>query len=170
MIDILAYECFADHDVFLFLRETCGLPIRKRHSESQGEVINDVFKKEKADFGMVDEDPHSSHHRLRDMMQGVSKTIDLELRRMANRHLVLVKPDLEFCFRRCMGRVGLESELPTDPRELHRALGIPNPRHPIHIRFRQELGLLHQESRRRPVATFVTELEDIVRNLPPPAG
>lgn len=97
-------------------------------------------------------------------MRVVRATNDVEVREQDGRFLLIIKPDLEECFRRCMGRVGLESKLPGRADELRRGLGIPGTR--LHQIFRQELDTLSQESRHRRIQTFVTDLEDTVRNLP----
>ena len=161
---IFAFECYADLDIVFFLRDGLGLPIRKRHAFGQGEVVNEILVRHRANVGMVDEDPLSSHHSLRDQMQIVSRTDELELREQNGRYLIIVKPDLEQCFRRCMERLHLESELPRRPEDLRRRLGIEGTR--LHEVFRGELNMLYQESRRRRIDTFVTELERILRELP----
>jgi len=159
-----AFECYADQDVVLFLRDDRGLPIRRFHASGQGGVINALLEKRKADLGMVDEDPLSSHHRLRDQMRVVSTTNDLELREQNGRYLIIVKPDLEECFRRCVARLDLESGLPKRSEELRTLLGIEGTR--PHKVFRQELNTLYRESQRQRIQTFVTELEGILRSLP----
>lgn len=73
------YECYADEDVVLFLRDHCRLPPRTRHSFGQGEVVNDLLKKDQAAIGMVDEDPGSSHHPLRDQMEVIQWKLSIEL-------------------------------------------------------------------------------------------
>jgi len=110
---------------------------------------------------MVDEDPHSSHHKLRDTMFLVRASDDLELRRRDQRHLIVVKPDLERCFLRSMKRVGLESSLPEDPEQLQAILNLPN--HPKHDVFRSELAELRDASRARNIGTLMTRLEDELR-------
>jgi hypothetical protein len=158
-----AYECYADEDVFYFLRDGCKLPIERLHGYGQGEVVNELLVRRRANLGMVDEDPLTTHHPLRDRMQVVSTTNDLELRKRDDRHLIIVKPDLENCFLRGARIARLESALPTRPQDLRRVLGIPD--HPIHQVFRQELNTLHQESKKRGMQTFVTELESMLRGL-----
>ena len=160
---VFAYECYADEDIFRFLRDECKLPLRGFHGFGQGEVINAVLVKQTAEIGMVDEDPFSSHHRQRDNTQVVSTTTDLIARRQGNRHLIIVRPDLEECFLRSMSRVNIESVLPRRAGELRSILNIPH--HPKHQKFREELGALYRASKARPVETFVTELEKIVRDL-----
>lgn len=112
---------------------------------------------------MVDEDPFSSHHSARDKAQVVSTTDDLILCRQGNRHLIIVKPDLEGCFLRSMQRVKLDSNLPRQPRELREILNIPT--HSKHRVFREELVALYRESKTRKVGTFVADLESILRGL-----
>jgi len=59
-----------------------------------------------------------------------------------------------------MRRVGLESSLGTIARDLQTVLNIP--KHPKHKIFQQELAALYKRSRERKIATFVTELDDIL--------
>ena len=96
-------------------------------------------------------------------MGAVSSTEYLQVRREGDRHLIVIRPDLENCFRRCMERLALPSELPSRPEDLRRVLGIPGRR--THEVFRRELKLLYEESRRRRVETFVTELVSVVRAI-----
>ncbi len=63
------------------------------------------------------------------------------------RHLIVVKPDLERCFRRSVEFLGLESQLPTRPEDLRRVLGVPG--RSVHARFQAELRALYQASVRR---------------------
>jgi hypothetical protein len=158
-----AYECYADGDVFFFLRDDRRLPLQKLHSYSQGEVVNDLLVRGRAEIGMVDEDPQASHHKLRDRMRVIVSTNDLELRSEGDRHLIIVKPELEECFRRSMKRAGLPSSLPQQPTELRAMLNVPN--HSKHKLFREELESLYRESKARNVQTFITELEGIVQKL-----
>ena len=160
---IFAYECYADQDVFQFLRDDRRLLIRGFHGFGQGEVVNAVFVKQTADIGMVDEDPFSSHHRQRDKAQVVSTTNDLILRRQGDQYLLIVKPDLEECFLRSMRRVTLASNLPQRASDLRAMLNIPT--HSKHKVFREELEALHRESKARNVRTFVADLEAILRDL-----
>ena len=74
MTRVFAYECYADDDVFHFLKDECKLSLRSFHGFGQGEVVNAVFVRQTADIGMVDEDPFSSHHSQRDKAQLVSET------------------------------------------------------------------------------------------------
>ena len=163
MIKIFAYECYADQDVFQFLRDECRLPLRGFHGFGQGEVVNAVFVKQKADIGMVDEDPFSSHHGERDRAQVVSTTNDLILCRQGSRHPIIVRPDLEECFLRSIKRVRFTSSLPQRASDLRAILNIPSS--PKHRVFRDELVALYHESKKRTVGTFATDLEDTVRGL-----
>jgi len=125
-------------------------------------VINDLIE-DKIQVGMVDEDPGRPHHARRDAMVVVSATPILQVKRDGNRYLLIVKPELEPCFIRSMELVHLETELPTDPSRLQAILNLP--RHPKHARFREELIRLYDESRRRNVATLMTQLHDALRAL-----
>ncbi|GEM_PF-4006926 len=158
-----AYECYADEDVVLFLRDHCRLPPRTRHSFGQGEVVNDLLKKDQAAIGMVDEDPGSSHHPLRDQMEVIHRTEDLEIRRKSGRHLIILKPELEDCFLRAAKRIGLVTRLPANPKEMQKVLNLPN--HPSHQIFRDELGELHKRATAKKISTFITDLESLVRTL-----
>jgi hypothetical protein len=164
---LFAFECFADQDVFLFLRDHCKLPLSGRHSYGQGEVINDVLVRKRALVGIVDEDPGSSHHPLRDQMELLQQTPDLELRRRDKRYLFILKPALEGCFLRCMKRVGLKPQVAGDASELERRLANPEARHANHQRFRDDLRKLYDEARERKIATFLTELDDKLRTVLP---
>jgi hypothetical protein len=99
---VFAFECFADQDVFLFLRDERKLTVSGLHSYGQGAVVTSVLTKRRAVVGMVDEDPRSTHHRLRDQMQVILSTSSLELRMREDRYLIIVKPELEECFLRSM--------------------------------------------------------------------
>jgi len=126
-------------------------------------VINDLLVRGRAMVGLVDEDPHGTHHRLRDGMAVVSDDVDVQVRRANDRSLIIVKPELEECFLRGMKRVDVESRLPTKAPDLRRLLSIPASQHAIHRRFREELRLLHSASRARKMATFITAVEDVLR-------
>lgn len=158
-----AYECYADEDIVAFLRDHCRLPLRKRHSYGQGEVVNDLFRNARADVGMVDEDPGSSHHPLRDKAHVDQRTQDLEVRRRSGRHLIILKPELEECFIRSMTRAGLPVTIAQTPKALQELLNIPD--HSSHREFRQQLRLLHERAIAKKVPTFITDLERIVRGL-----
>lgn len=159
----VAFECYADEDIVVFLRDHCRLPLRKRHSWGQGEVVNDLLRAARADVGMVDEDPFSSHHALRDKMKLDHTSTDVELRSQSGRHLIVLKPELEECFFRSMQRVGLEVSIAPTAKELQRLLNIPN--HPSHRDFREQLQALHTAAKDRSVDTFITDLERFVRKL-----
>ncbi len=162
-----AFECFADQEVFRFLKDDLHLPLSGIHSDTQGEVINDLLLRGLARIGMVDEDPLASHHNERDRMKVGSSHEDLEFRWAkrdgTTRHLVIVKPDLEECFLRSLKRLGLESELATDARKLHRLLGKRRTR--AHSNFRADLKRLHDEGRKKNTPTFITRIEDHLRQI-----
>jgi len=158
-----AYECYADQDVFFFLKDECKLPLDRFHGFGQGEVVNEVLVRRRADVGMVDEDPRSSHHGRRDTMDVVSETNDLQLRRSNDRHLIVVKPNLEQCFLRSMKRLDLPSTLGERPQDLRARLNLP--KHSAHKGFQRDLSTLYQVSKERKVATFITELEELLRKL-----
>lgn len=163
---VLAFECYADQDVCLFLKETLAFPFKRQHSYSQGEVINDLLKKGRADIGLVDEDPGASHRRGRDAMPVVATTTDVELRSRGDRHLFILKPNVERCFLKGVARLGLPSELPSTASDLERRLAHPDNRHADHKLFRRELELLHRESVSKKTPTFLTDLEHHLRQLP----
>ena len=52
MTTVIACECYADEDVLVVIREVCGLPLRPRHSASQGNVINDLLVRCVAELGI----------------------------------------------------------------------------------------------------------------------
>lgn len=160
---VFAYECYADGDVWRFLAHDLGLPLLGSHAFSQGEVVNEVFVRGRAHVGMVDEDPGRVHHGLRDTLAVVSSSGDIEWRRRGDRHLIVVKPELEPCVLRSFARVKLASLLPQTPRELHRVLNTPDRRK--HEIFRRELVEAHGLARQRSVTTFTTELERVVRAI-----
>jgi len=158
----LAFECYADEDVARFLGEHCHLPLRRLHRYGQGQVVDAVLIRGVAAIGLVDEDPGKPHHGQRDRTTVVSETVDLIHRRKGDRHLFVVRPDLEECFLACTRRLGIvPRDLPQDARELRTLLGLH--RHRTHEAFRRELASLHRESRSRAIATFVTDLETGLR-------
>jgi hypothetical protein len=161
-VTVFAFECFADRDVFEFLKGDRRLPIRPEHCGDQGRVVHAVLVKRDAHIGLVDEDPLSSHHRRRDDTQVVHTTDSLVVRRQGDRYLIVVKPELEECFRRSISLVKLESRLRTRPQEMRALLGIPQTAK--HRLFQEELAMLYRESKARNVNTFVTDLEQAVRN------
>jgi len=162
-----AFECFADQEIFQFLRIDLQLPLLGVHSDSQGEVINHLLLKGRARIGMVDEDPFTTHHAERDRMEVLRSTDALEYRRAKRdgipRHLLIVRPDLESCFLRSLNKLGLESKLARGTRELHRLLGKRRSRY--RSVFREDLKSLHSESKGKRTSTFITELEDILRQI-----
>lgn len=163
MITTFAFECFADQDVFAFLKHEIGLPLDPLHSYNQGDVINDVLVHKKALVGLVDEDPHSTHHKLRDQMKVEKPSSDVELRVLGGRYIILLKPDLEHCFFRGLERTKIETKIAEGPRELHQMLGRPHRKK--HEDFRSELKRLYDESKKRGVSSFPTELEEILRRI-----
>lgn len=158
----LAYECFADGDVVALLQGTCGLPLEGRHARSQGNVVN-LLRDGHVRIGLVDEDPQGPHHRFRDVMPVVTSTSDVEWRRLADRHLLIVKPELEPCLLRSFQRLQFRSSLPKTPRELHGLLNVPNPRQ--HAVLRRELAVAHAQARDGGVTSLTIELERIVREI-----
>jgi hypothetical protein len=143
--DGFAFECFADREVARFLRLACGLRFKEIHAYSQGEVVNEVTERGRAIAGMVDEDPGRTHHRRRDAMAVISRTDDLEVRRGDNRHLVIVRPDLETCFLRSMDKLGLNcalggrrSNAASDPRDRKDETARPVPRRYCYVVLRVE--------------------------------
>jgi hypothetical protein len=156
-----AFECYADQDVVMVLRDECQLPLKRRHSFGQGDVVNDLLRSDQAEIGMVDEDPLSSHHPLRDKMHVEQTTEDVEIRRRQGKRLVILKPDLEECFIRSMKRVGVPLTVARNAKELHEILNIPN--HPKHAEFREQLRELLDASRAKHVPAFITDLEQAVR-------
>ncbi len=109
---------------------------------------------------MVDEDPGSSHHPLRDQMEVIHRTDDLEIRRRSGRHLIILKPELEDCFLRSMRRASLKTNLPLNPKELQKLLNLP--KHPAHKTFREELSELYKVATAQRINTFITDLERII--------
>lgn len=162
-----AFECFADEDVFHVLRTECQLPLVKRHSYNKGEVVKDVLKVDRATLGMVDEDPGSTAPRALGETRRRSISHDLDLRTKGEHHLLVLKPRLEDCFVRGMALVGLQSKLSTRAEDLHRLLTIEH--RSRHETFRQELIALLKASRDQGVATFITDLEDTIRQLQAPS-
>jgi len=159
----IAFECYADGDLVYFLRLHGNMNLRSFHASGQGEVVNSVLVRKDSELGIVDEDPLATHHRDRDRTELVHATPNIELRRRKDRHLVVVKPDLEQCFRRSVQLVGLKSRLPEDVSELHAALNVD--RSPKHEIFRRELKDLYDEAKRRKLSTLVTDIVDALRPL-----
>ena len=160
----IAFECFADQDVCIHLRDSRGLRLKLMHEGGQGDVVNQVLVAKKASIGMVDEDPDSSHHRLRDQTELESDLRGgVQVRQKDGRFLIIVRPELEECFIASAQRAGFKSSLPANPGELRRLLGIPG--HPAHATFRSELGSLHQIATANRIPTLVTDLEDSLKRL-----
>jgi len=158
-----AFECYADEDVVIFLREHCKLRLKGRHSYGQGEVVNDLLRRDRANIGMVDEDPGSSHHPLRDAMQIVESTEDVEVRQKSGRHLLILKPELEECFVRSMKRAGVALTVAQSAKELQRLLNVPHP--PSHTTFRKQLEDLRKAATAHHIPTFITDLEKAIRGI-----
>lgn len=158
-----AFECYADGDVLAFLKQTCGLPLASLHAFGQGEVINEVLVRRRARIGMIDEDPGQVPSRALASMQVVERGPDIEWRRQGDRHLIVVKPELEPCLLRTFTRVRLDSALPRRADELHRLLTVPNRRK--HDLLRSELATAHERAKARGLATFTAELERVVRAI-----
>jgi hypothetical protein len=158
-----AFECYADADVFAFLRDHCRLALKGFHAGTQGEVVNSVLVKKTSHIGMVDEDPGKSHHRERDRALLVKQTLNLELRRGDEGHLIIVKPDLERCFQRSLSLAKMSSSLPTQPEDLHTLLSTPQGAK--HKLFVEELAAMREKSQQLKVDTFATEIESLVTSL-----
>jgi hypothetical protein len=160
---VFAYECYADQDVFEFLKQERPGTLKGLHSFGQGEVVNDVFIKGKAQVGMVDEDPGKPHHPHRERVRVISRSDDIEVRRdKSGRCLILLIPALEECFLRSWNGVGL-SKLPFDAPELRRRLNTPGGA--CHQEFRRDLRALHERSVETKRLCFTTELVRVVHDL-----
>ena len=159
---VFAFECFADGDVFLVLRDSCQLPIAKRHAGSQGEVVNAVIQG-RAQIGMVDEDPMSTHHGARERMKLIHISQDIDLREQSERHLIVIKPELEECFLRSASLVDFKSTLSPHAGELRRRLG--RERSKDHEAFRRELLEVHRLGKERRVRTFIEEIVELLRKV-----
>jgi len=160
---VFAFECFADEDVWHILTFECGLPPKKLHSESKGRVVADTLKEGNAHLGLVDEEPCTAPPESLRRATRVERTDDVEVRKIKDRHILILRPRLEECFLAGMRRVGLESQLASEAGELHRFLGTQNIRR--HEQFREELTLLLRVSRRRRIRVFISVLEDLVRKV-----
>jgi len=156
----IAFECYADADLVHFLRTQGQLDLRPFHAYGQGEVVKSVIVRGDRELGIVDEDPLATHHRDRDNTELVDATDSVELRRRGDRHLLVIKPDLERCFLKSMKLVGLESRLPQSFPDLHAALNVD--RSLKHEIFRKELTALHEASRSRKQKTLVTDILDLI--------
>jgi hypothetical protein len=127
---------------------------------SQGEVINDLLNRDRAQIGLVDEDPRSSHHRRRDGMRIVDDGDFVQLRVDKGKHLFLLKPNLEECFLRSMKEANIPSALGESFQEVHRKLGAK--RSQAHKLFSEELKKMDAQSRNR---TFLNELEKLLTEV-----
>lgn len=152
---VFAFECYADRDVFRFLREVGAPPLKELHAFGQGEVVKALFTR-KATIGMVDEDPRRMHHRLRDAMRVIHTTVDFELRENNGRYLGVLRPELEGCYLRAAELLGIRSTLPREAPELRRLLGRPNSS--AHDTFVRSLEQVFKEARSRGESNFLTEL------------
>lgn len=162
---IIAFECNADNDVVLFLKDKFKLPIEALHTFGQGEVINAVLN-DKAFLGIVDEDKNKSHHNERDKMKEVrSKTYTQLLKREnEDKYLIVVKPDeLEVCFLECMRKHGLPSCIGNTPIEIKEKLR--KKQSSYHQKFIEELGILFEKSKNSGIKTFIDEIEEIIQEL-----
>lgn len=160
---VFAFECYADRDVFRFLRETGSLPLKELHAFGQGEVVKAIATG-KATIGMVDEDPRRTHHRLRDAMRVVRTTGDFELRESSGRYLGVLRPELEGCFLRAANLLGIRTKLPREAPELRRLLNRPNSS--AHGTFVNSLGQIYAEARSRRESNFLTELAEMLERVP----
>ena len=162
----VAIECYADEDLVQVMAERGGLRLRGLHRYGQGQVVDAVLVRGTADVGIVDEDPGKSHHPARDRTEVVEATEDVVWRRRGERHLFVIKPDLEACFLRSSKRIGRRpKDLPNEPAELQRMLNRPRPS-AEHAAFRRELAILRDDSDRKGKTTFVAELERMIRAIP----
>ncbi len=161
---VFGYECYPDRDVFLFLRRTVGRAMKEFHGYGQGDVVNALLVKKTVAVGMVDEDPRSTHHRLRGAMKVVRTIDDFELRESEGRYLAIVKPELEAAFIRASQILGVDLSLPKDPSSLRRALLRQNSS--SHDTFIEALSQLHAAARARRQAIFLTELIAMIERVP----
>lgn len=160
---VFAFECYADENVYRFLREYCALPLVARHEFGQGPIVTGVFVKRTVDIGLVDEDPGRPHHSERDRAELISRSANVEYRRYGGNHLIIVRPALEECFLRSMRVANLQTELPMKAVELRGLLG--QPRGGQHTRFYADLVRLHETSRAEQLTTVVGEIEGLVRTI-----
>ena len=161
---VFGYECYPGHDVFHFLREASSRPMKGFHGFGQGDVVNALLVKKTVTLGMVDEDPRSTHHPLRDAMKVVRTIEDFELRESQGRYLAVLKPELEEAFIRASKLLGVDTSLPKDPSSLRRSLLRPNSS--SHDTFVQALRQLHAEAKARRQAIFLTELVAMIEKVP----
>ena len=161
---VFGYECFADRDVLRFLRQATGRQVKDFHGFGQGDVLNALLVKRTITLGMVDEDPRSTHHRLRDSMTVVRATKDFELRESQGRYLAILKPELEEAFVNASKLLGVETRLPKEPSSMRRVL-LP-PGSASHKVFVQALVDLHAEAKARRQTIFLTELIAMIEKVP----
>ena len=160
---VFAFECFADEDIWHILVNECGLPLRKRHSESKGRVATDTLRNFRAHLGLVDQDPGAVAPETLQQAKRVQFEGDVELRTLRDHHVLILHPRLEDCFMKGMRGVGLRSQLARTADELHRVLGTPSAyRHNL---FREELRTLRTQAKRKRIPVFLIDLEKIVRRL-----
>lgn len=169
MTHTIAFECYADEDLFHVLREVTGLPLFPLHQSGHGEVVNSLLRRQRAKVGIIDEDPGKTHHRGRATMSLRQQSVDLEWRESEGRHLLIVKPELEECFLKSIKTLGLPSELPSKPLDLRELLAIPNT--PKHQSFRNELSGVHRVGLEKGVETFISAMAEIlIAVLPNPSS
>jgi len=161
---VFAYECYADRDVLRFLRETVKRPLEDSHKFGQGAVVNALLVKKTVRVGMVDEDPRSSHHRLRDDMAVLRTTADFELRESDGRYLAILKPELEAAFLRSITLLRIKTSLPDDSSTLRRVLQERNSS--LHDVFIRTLRQLYAEARERGKSIFLTDLVAMLEKVP----
>jgi hypothetical protein len=161
----VAIECYADEDLVHVLAKACRLPLKGLHRSGQGQVVEAVFQRGTAGIGIVDEDPGKPHHPRRDSTELAEETEFVVWRRHRGRHLFLIRPDLETSFLLSWGRLGEKpGDLPERAPELQRLLNRPHAQ-ADHERFRRALASLREESGRKHVSTFVTDLERMIRGV-----
>jgi len=159
----VAVECYADVTLVEFLRDECDLRgLVPRHVNSQGEVVKAIFQTATAEVGIVDEDPNKPHHRLRDQARLVWSGVDVELRELDRRHLLVVKTDLETCFLRAMNRLNETSWFESRTR-MHRILQPRMSRE--RDRFKKELARLRDAGKQRGIPELVSEIAEQLRKL-----
>lgn len=161
---VFGYECYADRDVFRFLHQAVSRPMKDFHGYGQGDVVNALLVKKTVTLGMVDEDPRSTHHPLRDAMKVVRTIEDFQLRESNGRYLAILKPELEGAFLRSARLLGIETSLPEDAPTLRRVLLRPNSS--LHDVFIRTLGQLNEEARERGQSIFLTELVAMLERVP----
>jgi len=101
---VFAFECFADEDIWHILVNECGLPLRKRHSESKGRVVTDTLRNFRAHLGLVDQDPGAVPPESLQQAKRVQFEGDVELRTLRDHYVLILRPRLEDCFMKGMRR------------------------------------------------------------------